>query len=93
VVQTSEKIKDQILPLINKNSTLKQACYNLYIKLGYSTDMAQYELICLTQEWSQLDGPIRSMMNSKATVSSDLGAQEETELQMGKEANQRTSKD
>ena len=88
VVQTSEKIKGQILPLINKNSTLKQACYNLYVKLGYTSDMAQYEVLCLTEDWNQLDGPIRSMMNSKQPTSPGPGAQQETEPQMGGKANE-----
>jgi len=44
----------------------------------------------LTQEWAQLDGPIRSMMNSKPPTSEDIGTQRKTGQQMGKETNQRT---
>ena len=62
VERTAQQFTDQIVPLQNKLASLKDHCKELYLKLGYNEEMATYNTLCAAQEWTDLEGPVRMLM-------------------------------
>ena len=70
VKDVASKIGTQLAPATLKTMRLKQHILDLYKKLGYSEDEAQYNLFREAEEWEALEGPVTNMLR-KASVKED----------------------
>ena len=68
VQDVATKISSELAPATLKTIMLKQHILDLYKRLGYSEDEAQFNMLREAEEWEALETPIANMLKKASEM-------------------------